>query len=153
MRVHGFHGSIEFRDGAPPAPAVVLGSLNHWVLNQTREFADVTAFQDTNKVWVPGPRDTGGTLAGFYDMAPTGTSVSEPLFDAAEGDTPVTMALIPNTLDPSNFWSGLAYLDVSVDVATSGAVTLSGNWKAGGAWTRASSSTLLAARAAAERRA
>jgi hypothetical protein len=142
---------MEFRDGAPPAPAVVIGSLNQWVLNQTREFADVTAFQDANKVWVPGPKDTGGTIAGFYDMAGTGPGVSEPLFDAAEGDVPVKMALIPNSLDPGNFWEGLGYMDLSVTVATSGAVTLAGNWKAGGPWTRTSAALL--ARAAAMGRA
>ena len=144
MRVHGFHGSIEFRD---ITPAVVLGSMSQWVMNQTREFADVTAFQDMNKVWVAGPRDIGGTVAGFYDMAATGPGVSEPLFDAAEGDLPVKMALIPDSLHAANFWEGLAYLDVSVTVQTPGAVTLAGNWKGAGPWTR-TSATLLAARAA-----
>jgi hypothetical protein len=143
MRIHGRHGSIELRDGVPPGPAVVLGSLNHWTLNMTRDYADVTAYEDDNKIYVPGPRDTAGTIAGFYDMEATGASPSEPLFDAAEGDAPVKLALIPNSLDATHFWEGLAYLDVSIDVAANGAVTLSGGFKAGGPWTRSGAGTLL----------
>lgn len=135
MRIHGRHGSVEITDSSP---AVVLGSLNHWTGNFARDYVEVTAFGDTEKQWVPGLQNREGTLAGFYDLdvASPASGPSVPLFEAAEGDTPVTLKLIPSTLDPTHFWTGPAYLDVSIDVAVNGAVTLSGNWKGAGAWTR-----------------
>ncbi len=48
----------------------------------------------------------------------------------------MTLKLTPSTLDLTHFWSGPAYLDISIDVSVSGAVTLSGNWKGAGTWAR-----------------
>lgn len=121
------------RDGTP---AVVLGSLNKWTLNMPRSYIEVTAFGDTNKVYVPDLQDVGGTIGGFYDMATPGPGASDPLFDAAEGDVPVKLGLVPDSTDATRSWEGLAYLDVSVDVAVNGAVTITGNFKGAGPWTR-----------------
>lgn len=134
-RIHGRHGSVEIVDSSP---AIVLGSLNHWTGNFARDYVEVTAFGDEEKQWVPGLPNREGTLAGFYnlDVASPASGDSVPLFEAAEGDTPVTLKLVPSTLEPTHFWSGLAYLDTSIDVAVNGAVTLSGNWKGAGPWTR-----------------
>lgn len=135
MRIHGRHGEVSFIDASP---AVVIASLNAWTLNMARDYVEVTAFGDANKVYVPGLQDISGTLAGFYDMdegSPT-SGGSLALFEAAEGDTPVTLKLTPNTLDAGKYWSGSSYLDVSVNVAVNGAVTLSGNFKGAGAWAR-----------------
>ncbi len=135
MRIHGRHGQVSLADDSPE---VVLGSLNHWTGNFARDYVEVTCFGDDEKQWVPGLPNREGTLAGFYDLdvASPIAGASLALFEAAEGDTPVTLKLVPSTLDLSHFWSGLAYLDVSIDVAVNGAVTLSGNWKGAGTWTR-----------------
>lgn len=134
-RIHGRYGSVEIVDSSP---AVVLGSLNHWTLNMATDYVEVTSFGDANKTYVPGLKDISGTLGGFYNLDAGSPSAgdSEALFDAAEGTTPVTLSLIPSTLDTSHYWTGLAYVDVSIDVAVNGAVTLAGNFKGAGAWTR-----------------
>ncbi len=135
MRIHGRHGEVALID---TSPAVVLGSLNHWTGNFSRDYVEVTCFGDTEKQWVPGLQNREGTLSGFYNLD-AGSPISGdslPLFEAAEGDVPVTLRLMPSTLEPTHFWSGPAYLDMSVDVAVNGAVTLNGNWKGAGTWTR-----------------
>ncbi len=134
-RIHGRHGEVALID---TSPAVILGSLNHWTGNFSRDYVEVTAFGDTEKQWVPGLPNREGTLSGFHnlDVGSPASGDSEPLYEAAEGDTPVTLRLMPSTLEPEHFWSGLAYLDVSIDVAVNGVVTLNGNWKGAGTWTR-----------------
>jgi hypothetical protein len=135
MRIHGSHGRVAIADGSP---SVVLASINKWALNRTRDRADVTCFEDLNKVYVQGLPDIKGTLGGFYD-AGDGSPLSGgnlALFDAAEGEVPVMLNLFPSSLFLERYWSGLAYLDASIDVAANGAVAISGTYAAAGAWTR-----------------
>jgi hypothetical protein len=134
MRIHGRHGSIEIG-----SPGVIVGSVTKWTLNQARDYVDVTCFGDNNKVYVPGLRDISGTLNFVYDLNPGSPSSgqSEGLFDAAESETPVTIKLVPNTLDTSHYWKGPGYLDLAtIDVDVKGAVTGTSNFKASGAWSR-----------------
>lgn len=135
MRLHGKNGQVEIVD---VSPAVVIASLNKWNLNMGRDYVEVTSFGDTNKEYVPGLPDISGSLGGFLDLSDGSPAEdgSEALFDAAEGDTPVTLKLTPSTNFATRYWKGLAYLDVSIDVAVNGAVTLAGNFKAAGPWTR-----------------
>ena len=132
MRIHGNKGQVKLDPtGAGGVTAVAVGSLNAWSLDMARDTVDVTAFQDTNKQYVPGLMDIKGTIGGWWDSAESG-----PIFDAAEGDVPVWLELIPSTLAPTYFWSGLAYLDASIDVSATGAVGIESNFVAGGPWSR-----------------
>ena len=74
--------------------------------------------------------DAKGTLTGWWEAV--GSKV---LFDAAFGDTAVTLELVPSTLDATTLFTGPANLSMSIEVAVDGAVTVSGNWTGAGPWT------------------
>lgn len=130
LRRHGMHGEI-FMDpaGAEPITGTLLASMNGWTLDMARDKVDVTAFGDPNKVYVQGFMDIKGTLKGWWEAL-----ASRPLFDVAMGDTPCGLKLVPSSLDSTAFYSGLAYLDASIEVAADGAVSISGNFAAAGPW-------------------
>lgn len=131
-RQHGSNGEVSI-DPAGGTAYVVVASLNSWTLDMARDRVDVTAFGDVNKQYVQGLPDIKGTFGGFWDPATTPTAV----FDVAMGSVPVGMKLVPSTLTPTNFFSGLAYLDASINVSANGAVAISGSYVAAGAWTLA----------------
>lgn len=135
-RMHGSHGSVEM--GSPGSPTTSIASLNAWSLSMARDRVDVTAFGDTNKQYVQGLPDIKGTFGGFYDHAAGSpdTGNAAVLFDAAEGSTAVLLKLFPSSLDATSYWSGEAYIDASIDVSATGAVTISGSFVAAGDWTR-----------------
>jgi hypothetical protein len=135
-RIYGSRGSVSFDDPSAPGTPIVIGSLNKWSMAQTRALADVTCFGDLNKVYAAGLPDVKGTVGGFYDK------VDRSLFDLAMNPTPVTLTLVPDTLDPTYLWSGDAYVDASIDVPATGAVTVTGNWSAAGPWTMKPAETL-----------
>lgn len=136
-RMHGSKGSVEMDSAGVGSPMAVIASLNQWTLSMARDRAEVTAFGDTNKQYVQGLPDIKGTFAGFYDPgAGSPDEGNAVLFDAAEGTVAVTLKLIPSTLDPTKYWTGLAYLDTAIDVSANGAVSLSGSFVAAGDWQR-----------------
>ena len=58
-------------------------------------------------------------------------------FAAADLDTPVTLELAPvDDLATTLNWSGLAYVDASIDVPANGGIAISGDFVAAGPWTR-----------------
>src|SRR4030095_486164 len=118
LRRHGMHGEI-FMDpaGVIPVTGTLLASMNGWTLDMARDKVDVTAFGDTNKIYVQGFMDIKGTLKGWWEAL-----ASRPLFDVAMGDIPCGLKLIPSSLDATAFYSGLAYLDTSIEVTSDGAV-------------------------------
>jgi hypothetical protein len=132
MRIHGSKGKVEL--GSPPA---LIASLNSFNLNMARDRVDVTAFQDTNKQYVQGLPDISGDYAGFYDAGAGSPDTGNlTLFDVAEGDESVLLTLTPSSAATTHYWSGLAFLDASVSVSATGAVTISGSFVAAGPWTR-----------------
>lgn len=128
-RRHGSKGSVLI-DPAGGTTYVAVAALNAWSLDQTRDTVDVTAFGDTNKEYVVGLPDTKGTFGGWWDGAATPAAI----FDVAGGATPVGLKLVPSSLDATIFFSGLAYLDASINVPATGAIEISGNWVAAGPW-------------------
>ena len=112
--------------GATP---VIVASMNGWTLDLARDKVDVTAFGDRFKQYVQGLPDIKGTLKGWFDAAAT-----RALFSIALGEVPVTLKLIPSTLDLADFFQGPAYLDTSIEVAADGAVSISGNFAGAGDW-------------------
>ena len=78
-----------------------------------------------NRVYIPGMKDAGGTLGGFFNSAELA------LFEAAEQDTPGLLKLVPSSTEPLFFWTGPAYMDASIDASLS-APKVSGTWKAAG---------------------
>lgn len=128
-RRHGSTGQVLI-DPAGGTTYVAVAALNSWTLDQTRDKVKVTAFGDTNHQYVVGLPDTQGTFGGWWDDATTPTAV----FDVAGGATPVGLKLVPTTLTATIFFSGLAYLDASIDVKADGAISIGGSWVAAGPW-------------------
>jgi hypothetical protein len=131
-RQHGSNGQVLI-DPAGGTSYVAVASLNSWTLDATRDRAEVTAFGDTNKTWVQGLPNFAGSLGGFWDPTTTPTAI----FDVAFGDTAVGLKLIPSSLTPTAFFSGLAYIDAGINVSSSGAITISGSWVAANSWSLA----------------
>ena len=129
-RRHGSKGQV-LMDPAGGTTTVAVGDLNAWTLDSSRDRVETSAFGDVNKTYVQGLPDMKGTFGGFWNSAS-----SPALFDAAEGDTAVTLELVPSTLDPTYLFTGPAYLDASINVAANGAITVGGSWVAAGAWAR-----------------
>lgn len=137
-RIHGYKGQVKM-DPTGGATAVAVASLNAWTLDMARDKVEVTAFGDTNKLYVQGLADIKGTLGGFYD------STDLEIFDVAAGDVAAMLQLIPSTLAPTFFWTGLAFLDASVNVSATGAVTISSSFVGAGPWTREPTTVAAAA--------
>ncbi|HEY6360535.1 MAG TPA: hypothetical protein VIX63_05495 [Vicinamibacterales bacterium] len=128
-RIHGSKGQFKMDPAGGTSP-VPVADLNAWTLDRTRDTVDVTAFQDNVKQYVLGLPDCKGTFGGWY------SSVSSPaLFTAALSNTPVTLELVPDSTAPTYHWTGPAYLDCSMEVTSSGAVTVTGNFVGAGVWT------------------
>jgi len=104
--------------------------MNKWSISMKRERVDVTCFLDPNRVWAQGLADISGDIAGMWEALD-----SRAILDVMMGDLAVGLKLVPSELDPTAFFSGLAYLDGGMDVAVDGAVTLNGSYVAAGPWT------------------
>jgi hypothetical protein len=115
------------------ATAVALASIKSFTLSLATEKINVTCFQNTNRVYIPGMRDISGSLTGFWDSADMS------LIEATTLTAPGTLELIPHTNDPNaatpHTFSGLAYMDAELDTEVEGAPALSGTFMAGGDWT------------------
>lgn len=107
---------------------VPIISIKAWKGDFKTDFEDVTCFQDTNKVYLPGNMDVSGSFDGHYNSAELS------LFRAAMSAVAGTLQLMPNTTESAFFWQGLAYLDASVDCSLN-APKITGTFKAAGPWT------------------
>jgi len=119
----GRYGQVKW-DPAGTTP-VLLISLNAWTGDFKTEMEDVTCFGDVNRVYIPGMKDAKGTIGGFWNSA------NVEIFEAAEQETPGMLELVPNSTEPTFLWSGLAYLDASIDASLQ-APKISGTWTAAG---------------------
>jgi len=126
------------------APAVEIISINAFTFSNKTEYEDVSCFGDSNRVYLPGLRDSRGDLSGYFNSAEI------TLFDAAIAENPGLLELVPNSSEPTFFWSGLAYMDVEVD-CTLAAPKVSGEWVAAGPWTGPDQTPLARERGAAGR--
>lgn len=127
-RIHGKNGSV-LMDPTGGSTLVALADLNAWALNMGKDKVDVTAFGDTNKRKVLGLPDFSGTFGGFYNSATSPT-----LFDAILGSAEVALKLLPDTVEPTFFFAGAAFLDGNIAVDANGAVTVGGTFDAAGDW-------------------
>jgi hypothetical protein len=139
--ISGRNGQVLW-DPTGAAATVPILSLNAFTAEFKTEFEDVSCYGDVNRVWLPGMKDSSGTLSGFFN------SEELALFEAAEQDTPGLLKLVPSSTEPLVFWSGPAYMDASIDSSLS-APKLSGTWKAAGPFLLAAG--VLSADAAAAR--
>jgi hypothetical protein len=129
-RIHGKKGDVLI-DPTGGSTVASLASTDSWELNTAKDIVDVTSFQDDNRQSVMGLPSFDGSLSGFWDSATT----PEQLFSAVFGDVPVMLHLVPNTVEPTFLFKGLANIDGSLQVSAKGAVTWSSKFVAAGNWT------------------
>lgn len=125
----GRYGKVSYDPtGAGGATLVVIVSLNAWTLDASTEMEDVSCYGDANRVYLPGLRDTQGTLGGFFNADEL------TLWEATVAPSPGFLELMPNDTDTAAKWSGKAYMDASID-CTMSAPKVSGKYYAAGPWT------------------
>lgn len=123
-RIHGRNGIVYvgLTNGAAASPINFQAS---WTMSMTVDRAEVTAFGDSNKVYVAGLPDASGDFNGFMDDATSQTYI------AATDGLPRNFYLYPNTtLDPNTYWFGTILPDFSADGAVAAAVTAKSTWVA-----------------------
>jgi hypothetical protein len=126
FRKHGYKGQVM-------VAGVAVASVSKWALSMPADRAKVTAFGDAHHKYVQGLRDIKGTISGFIDLdASSPAEGNAPFLDACESSTPVVLKLVPDSDTATDFWTGSAVLDVSVEVSVEGAVSFSGTFAAAG---------------------
>ena len=123
-RIHGRNGVVYvgLTNGAAASPVTFQSS---WTMSMTVDRAEVTAFGDSNKVYVAGLPDASGDFNGFMDDATSQTYI------AATDGLPRNFYLYPNvTLDPNTYWFGTILPDFSADGAVAAAVSAKSTWVA-----------------------
>lgn len=110
--------------------AVAVVSLTKWTLDMQTEKIDVTAFNDGNKQYVQGFKDTKGDISGFWDDA------EDTIFDGADSSDGVKMYLYPSADAAAKYFYGTAFLDATIEVDAKGAVTIKANYVAKDTWYR-----------------
>lgn len=130
QRLHGKNGRIQ-ADPAGGAALITLGDLNKWTLDMGTDRVEVTAFGDTNKRRVSGLPDYSGDLGGWWNAL---ASSSPAYFAMVLAGVPITLRLIPNILDPTVYFQGLANVDGGISVDSGGAISTKGKWDAAGNW-------------------
>ncbi len=121
-RKHGRNGRlyVAIASGGTAEPVTFL---NQWSIDFSVDNIDVTAFGDSNKVYVAGLPDSSGSFSGFFD------SETAQLFTAASDGVARAFYLYPDTAD-ATYWYGTGLFDFNVASTVDGAVTISGDFQA-----------------------
>ena len=114
--------------GSGTASTVI--ALNEFNIDQSTDKIDVSAFGDTNKVYVQSLKDLQGSFSGFWDDTET-----KP-FAAADSADAVKMYLYPSSSKIGSYFYGTAFLDASLSTSVNGTVEISGSFVAGSSWGR-----------------
>lgn len=130
MSVYAARKGVVYMSTTGTGAATNVIKLSQWTLNSATDKIDVTSFGDANKTYVQGLKDLQGTLSGFFDDSET-----KP-FAAADSADGCKLYLYPSSDAPTRYWYGPAWLDYSLDVSVSGAVSMTANFAANGSWGR-----------------
>jgi len=128
-RYHGKGGTV-YLSTTGSGTAVAAVSLSSWSIDKATDKVDVTSFLDANKTYVQGLADVKGSFSGYFD------SSDDSLFDASESSDGIKLYLYPSSTAPTIYHYGPAWLDGSMEVSATGAVTIKGSFVANGAWGR-----------------
>lgn len=121
---HGRKGRIQIGSGSPLS---IIGSLSAWTISFTRDKVDVTSFQEGNKTYLVGLKDVSGTFEGFYD-----TTYIRALMDAADSETGTNIRITPDTDDPTFYYEGPVWIDLTNNGSVNDAIKISGTFSANG---------------------
>lgn len=122
-RIHGRNGRV-YMNLTSGGTAEPIAFLNSWSMNFTTAKEDVTAFGDSNMVYVAGLPDASGDFSGFYDDATVQT------YTAAVDGIARKFYLYPSTLTSGQYFWGTVLPDFSVNASATGAVEISASWNA-----------------------
>jgi hypothetical protein len=131
-RIAGRNGRV-YLAIASGGTAEPIAFLNSWTINFQTEKPEVTAFGDSNKVYVSGLPDASGDFAGFYDDA------TEQFYTAATDGLARKFYLYPSTSNNSQYFYGEILPDMNINATVSGAVEISSTWNASSAISKKSS--------------
>lgn len=106
------------------AVAEPVAYLRSWSISFATDRVEVTAFGDTNRVYVAGLPDASGDYAGYWDSA------TAQMYTAATDGLPRRFYIYPLTELNTEYWYGTAFFDFSATGAVDGAVEVSGSWQA-----------------------
>jgi hypothetical protein len=126
-RIHGRRGVVYVGIASDTVAASPVAFLNSWSINFSTDKADVTAFGDTNKVYVAGLPDAAGDFSGFYDDATAQT------YTAATDGLPRKFYLYPSSSTATQYFWGTILPDFSVNAGVDGAAAVSSSWNAASA--------------------
>lgn len=128
-RLHGKNGAIYLYGAKGQSGAIKIAVKTEWTLNLNRDYADATAFGDTNKQWLAGVRDVQGTWTGLLDVS------GDALVTATQSDS-IPMYLYGD--DRAGFELLLAFgpalIDGQIQDSVNDAIKTSGNYRAAGNW-------------------
>lgn len=124
-RYHGRKGRLYVGLANDAATAEPVAFLSSWSISFATDRVDVTAFGDTNKVYVAGLPDASGDYSGFWDNA------TAQLYTAATDGLARKFYLYPTVdLAGTDYWWGTAFFDFEASASVDGAVEISGSWQA-----------------------
>lgn len=109
---------------ASAGTAEPVAFLSSWSISFATDKVDVTAFGDSNKVYVAGLPDASGDFAGFYDDTTVQT------FTAAGDGVARKFYLYPSTSTNSQYFFGTILPDFKVDSNVTGAASITSSWNA-----------------------
>lgn len=124
-RIHGRSGKLYVGIASDTASAEAIAFVSKISLNFETDDVEVTAFGDTNKVYVSGLPDCSGSFSGFYDDATAQT------YTAATDGLARRFYWYPKTATTAGpYWFGTGIFDFSVESGVADAATISGTFKA-----------------------
>lgn len=134
-RRHGMNAAIFMDVTAPGTLAVTTAALTKitskgvWSFDQSRDFVDVTAFQDTSKSVVAGLAGSSGAFSGELDFADTG---SQNWSVACLSSTERGFIIIPDVVNNAGLYiSGKAFFSAKAGGSVTTAVTQEITFEAG----------------------
>jgi hypothetical protein len=122
-RIHGRNGRL-YAAITSAGTAEPIAYLNAWSIDFSTDNAEVTAYGDTNKIYVAGLPDSAGDFGGWYDDA------TPQMYTAALDGLPRKMYIYPNLATTTQYWFGTALFSFSVSSGVGDAVSVSGSWNA-----------------------
>ena len=126
-RYHGNAGAVYIGTGAG-AVASPITAAAEWSLDMSTDRVDCTAFNDSNKQFVSGLENIGGSISGYWD------DTVDTVYDAMQSTGAVNMYLYPSTSVATKYWYGPAWVDLSISTGVADAVKFSGTFQASGTW-------------------
>lgn len=122
-RIHGRFGALYIGVSGPTSAAEPLVNTKSWKMDFKSDKPDATCLGDSNKVYVAGLPDAGGSFDGFFD-----TTNLQSYTAASDGLARrfYSYPVAPSTA--GTYWYGTAFFDMSIDVPVEGVVAVSGTF-------------------------